>query len=317
MFIMAQLNPYNYPVEELKTALQSSGCLSKEEFETFWGRLQYKSISTQYKYLYFAILFCHHGGFRDGDPIENAKETILRYSNKNSRLLAYFALKFLFQTLERPFKIFREEITHGAEEGKAIEQTLITYTDGEIERLIDTALEVAEKGEPIPIFDFEFSPYAPLGLVLASSIYGTRRGEFYLLRKDWVRPEDGVLYIKALKHSVSRKHLIPSGTAKFFEILKEEVDRKPPDARYYNTLWDWLQAQSQVRLIKRRNIHSVRKTVASKLLMEGVNPVFVNDFLRWKGQGTMLAFYANLDPIFIDTEVFKKHPYVEMWKRKG
>jgi len=308
------MNYYKYDIELLKKFLLESGCLTEEEFEVFWRRLQYKSIHTQYAYLRFAILFCQHGGFRE--PVQSAKEVIFLYKNKNSRLLAYFALKFLFKTLERKFPIFPEEVKHGATEEEIIEHNLTVFTDSEIERLIETSIELYRAGENIPIFDYEFPPYYPLALMLVSSIYGTRRGEFFILKPEWVKPEDMFLYIKALKHSVSRKHLIPGGLKEFFEILKEAVNIKPPDARYINTLFDYLQAKAQVRIIKRRNIHSIRKTLASKLLMDGVNPVFVNDFLRWKGQGTMMAFYANLDPIFIDSEIFKHHPYIKIWKEK-
>lgn len=304
---------YKYPLEELKHFLRESGCLTEEDYELFLYRLKFKAPATQFAYLRAVILFCSNGGFK-GNPIENAKETILQFESKNSRMLIYYALKFLFTTLGKPFQIFREEIVHGAKEGEITE--LKTFTDNEIERLIDTALELAENGEPIPLYDFEFDPMYALGLILVSTIYGTRRGEYYILEPDWIRPDDNAIYIRALKHSVSRKHLIPFGLEDIFREIKKVIDKKPPDARYLNTLFDFISAKAEIRLVKRRNIHSIRKTVASKLLMSGLNPVFVNDFLRWKGQGTMLSFYANLDPIFIDTEVFKSHPYVEMWKRK-
>jgi|GEM_PF-3468461 len=309
------MQKYGYKVDlsPYIEAIKRAGCF---DIDKVWKRLQYKAPNTQATYLRVFLAFCSQRGFLSENPLEVAKKLILKYKNKNTRLTVYFALKFLFTTLGEKFDVFREEILHDAEETTK-ERELTTFTEGEIKKLINAAYRLFKEEFVFNAFDYEFKPFEFVTLMLVSSLYGTRRGEFYILSPEDIQIDNFAIYITALKHSRSRKHLIPYDLQILFGYFKDKFAIKAPDPRYYNILFDILQVKAGVAIVKRRNIHAIRKTLTSILLMKGANPVYVNDFLRWKGQGTMMSFYANLDPIYIDTEIFKVHPFVEEWKKVG
>ena len=299
--------------------LEAKNCLSEDEFMRIWRRLRVKSQLTQVTYLKVLLRLCEMGAFHPQmrDKYSNyVLKLIGKYKNKNTRLTYYYASKFFAKTLNIPFDLFREDVIYQAEESELQRMPKI-FTVDEIAKLIRTSLDLMLKKEEITIFDHTFHPAYPMALLLISTIYGTRRSEFFILEKEDINLEHNVIYIKSLKKSVQRRHLIPPDLEKLFFITREVIDKKPPDARYLNSLFNILIFLSDVRFEKRRNIHAIRKTLTSLLLQ--VMPdkvVYVNDFLRWKGQGTMLAFYANLDPLYVDMEVFKYHPFLEIWREE-
>jgi integrase len=297
---------------------EAKKCLSEEEFMKIWRRLRVKSLFTQRLYLDFLKRLCESGALHP--TMRNQYSTyvlkeLAKYKNKNTRLTYYYASKFIAKTLDIPFDLYREDALFEAEESE-YQQMPHLFTEGEVEKLIRTAFDLLVSKEEIEVFDYKFSPLEPLSLLLISTVYGTRRGEYYILGPDDIDLEHGIVFIKALKKSVQRRHIIPPDLQDLFMIVKEGVKHKPPDARYYNTLFAILQFIADIKLQQRRNIHAIRKTLASLLLQKGGNPVYVNDFLRWKGGGTMLSFYANLDPLYIDMKIFKIHPFLDLWRKE-
>ncbi len=298
----------------LKKLLQiAKHCLSADKFSILERRLLVKSQLTQRTYLEVLARLCENSALGDSEIFNNvAKELIFSYNNINTRRTYYYAVKFIASILGYELDIFSEELKFKAEESM---KTGNTFTLNEVERFIDATLEILKKGEPIEIFSYEIYPEEFLKLILLTTLYGVRRGEVYIASSKDVSFDEQTIFIRSLKKSVQRKHFIPTDLVDLFRIAFK-TDRKPPDARYLNDMFIYLHAKAEVKRVKRRNIHSIRKTVASQLLMQGHNPVFVNDFLRWRGGGTMLSFYANMDPIYIDVEIFKKHPLLEIWKEK-
>jgi len=280
-----------YKIDIDKLINEAKECLGNEDFTKIWRRLRVKSIFTQRQYLDFLRRLCSAGALhptmRDRFSDYVLRE-LAKHKNKNTRLTYYYAAKFIATTLEIPFDLFREDALFEAEESE-YQRIPKLFTETEIAKLIRTAFDMLLSKEDIVVFDYKFNPLEPFSMLLVSTIYGTRRGEYYLLEPDDIDLEHGVVFIKALKKSVQRRHIIPPDLQDLFMIVKEGVKHKPPDARYYNTMFSIMQFMSDIRLQQRRNIHAIRKTLASLLLQKGGNPVYVNDFLRWKGGGTMLS----------------------------
>jgi integrase len=294
-------------------------CLSEEEFMKIWRRLRVKSAFTQRQYLSFLNRLCEAGALHPTmrEQFTNyVLKELAKYKNKNTRLTYFYAAKFIATTLGIPFDLFREDAVYGAEESQ-LKRTPKLFTISEVEKLIKVAFDLLVAREEIKVFDYKFSPLEPISLLLVTTLYGTRRGEYYLLQPEDIDIEHGVIFIKALKKSVQRRHLIPPDLQKLFYLVQEGVRKKAPDARYYNTLFKLMMFLANIRLERYRNIHAIRKTLASLLLTRMPDkPAFVNDFLRWKGQGTMMAYYVNLDPLYVDMEVFKYHPFLELWRKE-
>jgi len=142
--------------------------------------------------------------------------------------------------------------------------------------------------------------------------YGVRRYEFFRMTPKDISIYDKSILVRSAKGSVVRHHLLYD---EILPIVEDGINylRHPRDERYLNNLFVLVLSRSNVKRSKWRNIHGVRKTLASLLLQNGANPVFVNDFMRWKGRGTMLEFYANLDPVYVDQEIKKYHPFLSFF----
>jgi hypothetical protein len=64
--------------------------------------------------------------------------------------------------------------------------------------------------------------------------------------------------------------------------------------------------------------HSIRRSLATELVMSGVSVFNIVRFMRWsetsmRGEFGMLGIYAKKDQERVDLEVFKVHPFVSAW----
>ena len=224
-----------------------------------------------------------------------------------TRLQRYYALKFIFETFGWEVPVFIEEIR----KGEKILPKRNTLSNEQIRKLINFFYSI--KDEVFCYGSWCCPGIYITGVGILSTIYGLRRGEIYAFRKNDYSKEDSTFLVKSQKGSVIRHHLLFDEVKPLFEEFVENIYH-PPDRRYLNTMLRIALSRAEIRPKYRRNFHAIRKSIATMLLMNNCNPVYVNDFLRWKGGGTMLSFYANLDPIYIDKEVSKYHDYLKMWK---
>jgi hypothetical protein len=58
--------------------------------------------------------------------------------------------------------------------------------------------------------------------------------------------------------------------------------------------------------------HSFRRSLDTILVQW--NYIYTKIFLRWKLSGDMALAYVTLDPLKVDEEVFKHHPFLPLWK---
>jgi len=167
--------------------------------------------------------------------------------------------------------------------------------------------------EPIDLGRELFYPEYVRGFITVVFVYGLRRYEFFKMRPEDFVKADRTLLIRSAKGSVKRYHYVYDEILPIIEALMENL-RHPSEMPYLNMLFRHLVKSAQVKSTRNKNVHAVRKTLASLLLQAGANPVFVNDFLRWKGRGTMMEYYANLDPVHVDLEIAKYHPFLSEFK---
>jgi len=224
---------------------------------------------------------------------------------QTTKILRYELLKSIYNQLGYdmpiPVKAFKKE---------DIVKRKDIFTPEAVEVIVKNILPIDEE---ITIGRAYFPPEYVKGFIALIFIYGLRRYEFYKIRKEDFILDDNTFLVRSAKGSVVRHHLV------YDEVRGILIDfirniHHPDDMRYLNILFRVILSYAGIRKKKRRNIHGVRKTLTSLLLQNGANPVFVNDFLRWKGKGTMLEFYANMDPIYVDKEIYKVHPFISFFR---
>lgn len=64
--------------------------------------------------------------------------------------------------------------------------------------------------------------------------------------------------------------------------------------------------------------HSIRRTLATELLLREVSGINILRFMRWsemsiKGEFGMLTLYAKKDQSRVDKEIFSVHPFIDCW----
>jgi hypothetical protein len=176
------------------------------------------------------------------------------------------------------------------------------FKEDEIVKLIKTAKDKLDKRE--------------IAVLVLSTIYGVRRSEMALdsglkIRKAVNSVEFGgklykysrELVVRTLKGGTTTVHVVPD------EIV-QYIDGFIPYAR--------ARVLSRFRKKNDYGWHSVRRSLATELLLADVSFLNIVRFMRWSDKSAMggfgmLSIYAKRDQAKIDTIVFSKHPYLKYW----
>ena len=143
-----------------------------------------------------------------------------------------------------------------------------------------------------------------------STIYGLRAVELAGLRKDDFK--GGYITVRTAKGRALGVHPIPSEIAQYVNY-----NFKPCTAQAMSLLFKRIQALADQQHAEHEGFHSIRRGLVKGLLDNKVDQRYVTMFLRWKIAGSMLATYAAPDASEMPkahAEVFKKHPYLNLWR---
>lgn len=152
-----------------------------------------------------------------------------------------------------------------------------------------------------------------LSYLCLATIYGLRREELASLNESEVKKGESV-EVGTVKDGVVTKHVVP------VEIKSYLKDYKATRTDYMTLVFRRM--MRKVGMAKSDGgygWHSVRRALATELLLADVSGLNILRFMRWseasvKGEFGMLALYARRVQSDVDRAVFKAHPFLKYWK---
>jgi len=164
--------------------------------------------------------------------------------------------------------------------------------------------------------------------VALSTTYGLRRAEMVNLRPEDINLKSRALYIATVKFGRERYHLIPP------EILPY-IEHHDFNERYgvatLSVIFKriWLKSTAGGEILSGVGWHSIRRALYDNGVKNGIDPLAMRAFMRWKsatGDMAMPArYYGNVvvglgvtTPVLNeakgDEEIFVKHPFLPFWR---
>jgi len=142
----------------------------------------------------------------------------------------------------------------------------------------------------------------------AATTYGLRRGEIGSLKV-----YDGVVKVDTLKGGEVTIQLVPCEIKEFIKGY-----RGCDDARYVTRVFCSIIGKTGVEVSAGYGWHSIRRALATELLIRDVSLLNIMRFMRWSDASVvrevgMLGIYAGRKQEDIDRSVFEDHPFLDFW----
>ena len=140
--------------------------------------------------------------------------------------------------------------------------------------------------------------------------YGLRRVEMTRLQ-----PSDltlDTITINTAKEGPKTTHLVPPEIAPYLACFQ------PYKADSLTHMFHGILIKTGLKCGRGFGWHSVRRALATELLLSNASALNVIRFMRWsdnsaRGEFNILAIYAKKDQARIDREIFKIHPFLSWW----
>jgi len=148
-----------------------------------------------------------------------------------------------------------------------------------------------------------------LSFLAFATVYGLRREEIGTLELG-----DGVVKVNTVKGGTVTVHLVPAEVRSYVEGYKGSGD-----VRYITRVFQRIAGKVGLELDgKRYGWHSIRRSLATELLLRDVSVLNILRFMRWsdaslKGEFGMLVIYARRNQAETDRCIFKVHPFLGLW----
>ena len=152
-----------------------------------------------------------------------------------------------------------------------------------------------------------------LGFLAFATVYGLRREEIGTLEVG-----DGVVKVNTAKDGAVTTHVVPDEIAGYMRGY-----RGCADVRYMTRVFTRVIGKTGLEIGGRYyGWHSIRRALATELLMRDVSLINILRFMRWseaslRGEFGMLGIYARRNQAEIDACVFRVHPFLASWRNGG
>lgn len=151
---------------------------------------------------------------------------------------------------------------------------------------------------------------AELCYLALSTTYGLRRVEMARLSSSDLAPNR--LTVHTAKGGRATTHLIPAEVAPYLKAFKPCRDDT------LTHMFHRIMIKTGIKATGGYGWHSIRRALATELVLTDASALNVLRFLRWADASTqrelgMLAIYAKKDQERIDEEIFKIHPFLPYW----
>ena len=147
-----------------------------------------------------------------------------------------------------------------------------------------------------------------LAFLAAASVYGLRREEIGTLEVN-----DGVVKVDTAKGGEATFQIIPDEIKDYMKGY-----RACKDVRYMTRVFQRIMSKAGLEVNRGYGWHSIRRALATELVMRNVSALNILRFMRWsdaglKGEFGMLAIYAQRNQAEIDECIFRVHPFLSAW----
>jgi hypothetical protein len=147
-----------------------------------------------------------------------------------------------------------------------------------------------------------------LSFLAAASVYGLRREEMGSLE---VR--DSVVKVNAAKGGEATFQIIPDAIKDYMKGY-----RACNDVRHITRVFHSIISKVGLEVSKGYGWHSIRRALATELVLRDVSALNILRFMRWsdagvKGEFGMLVIYARCEQDKIDKSIFEVHPFLPAW----
>jgi len=168
------------------------------------------------------------------------------------------------------------------------------FTADQIVHIISRAREVCSERE--------------LSFLAAASVYGLRREEIGTLE---VRED--VVKVNGVKGGESTFQIIPDAIKDYMKGY-----RGCKDVRYMTRVFQRIMSKVGLELNRGYGWHSIRRALATELLLLDVSALNIIRFMRWcdgsvRSEFGMLAIYDRREQDRIDKSIFEVHPFLSAW----
>lgn len=216
----------------------------------------------------------------------------------STRRVAFFSIRNLFESMDKPLKLKRPKDPVVRNEVKR------PVTD---KARIQTMIEWA-KNEGTPI---------ERAYLAVATTYGLRRVELCGIHPGDI--DEGHLMVFTRKGGQPRRHIIPPEIAPViygFDGWGRLGDYE------MSQLFKTIAFQSLLDPLRGYGWHSIRRSLVTELFREGregVDILTVHSFMRWQGgmssMMSMPAVYTRFEAGEVDEKVFQIHPFLPFWRK--
>lgn len=143
-----------------------------------------------------------------------------------------------------------------------------------------------------------------------STIYGLRRVEMVRLNPSDLNPE--TIIVNTAKGGSRTTHIVPPQIAPYLRHFKHYK------ADSLTHMFHRIAEKCGVDTKAGYGYHSIRRSLATELILSEASALNVLRFMRWsdastRGEFGMLAIYAKKDQPRIDEQIFAMHPFLPYW----
>lgn len=145
-----------------------------------------------------------------------------------------------------------------------------------------------------------------------STTYGFRLGELRMFTSEKII--DGVITVDTEKHGERRTHTVPAEIEKQLHFAFRQRSQSAMSEMFNN-----LCVKAGVQRVSREGYHSIRRSLDTQLILNGVSLLVVKRWMGWKiGSLERVAFgmpgrYFNVSTQELDKIVFESHPFLPFW----
>lgn len=231
--------------------------------------------------------------FTEDDALRYIDHLIDKGYSDTSIRWSYHALKRVYRATGCPFTITLEDLPIGLR-GPAHRPVL---SKEEVARLIAFTRAHGTREEKF--------------YLAMSTTYGLRRIELARLTRQSF--SEGTVRIDTAKHGEPRVHLVPKEIKPVIgEALRANASGYSPSG--LTVMFRELAKRAGLKRNGSLGWHSIRRSLDTCLLDAGLPYYTVKSFLRWRASPSdMPGYYHQPDPISVDREVFRLHPYIRLW----
>lgn len=149
-----------------------------------------------------------------------------------------------------------------------------------------------------------------LSWIALATTYGLRREELGYPEPPEIN--DGTVTIHTVKGGPRTTHLIPPEIKPFLQEFK------PYSTDYMSHRFLQILYKVGLRVGKKYGWHSIRRALATELLLSDASALNISRFMRWSDatlqqEFGMLTIYAKKDQARIDNQIFRVHPFLPYW----